>query len=189
MTKTKLPCCPETTAEAGTTSAFWSTYSRSRTLTNSPGQSAPSVFGKLPLSRIVPVVVSTALSTNASVPFARRSRRRSGAAITAIVVAPVPLDRAAGCRRHGEAHQDRLDLVDGHQRRRVGGAHQVALAHPQAAGAPRDRRADRGVLQVEPRLVHRRLARRERGAWRPPRSLCAASFCCAVTYSFSASVE
>src|SRR6185295_15918712 len=68
MTNTKLPCWPETTADAGTTSASRCTYSRSRTFTNSPGQSAPSALGKLPLSRIVPVAVSTALSTNVSLP-------------------------------------------------------------------------------------------------------------------------
>src|SRR5207244_11910490 len=35
MTKTRLPCWPDTTADAGTTGSPWSTYSRRRTFTNS----------------------------------------------------------------------------------------------------------------------------------------------------------
>src|SRR6185437_4377632 len=61
-TNTYDPCCPVTTALDGTTSASASTYSSSAAFTNCPGQSAPSLLSKLPLSKRVPVAESTALS-------------------------------------------------------------------------------------------------------------------------------
>jgi hypothetical protein len=42
------------------------------TFANWPGQSRPSLFAKVPLSRIVPVVASTTLSTNVTAPVTGR---------------------------------------------------------------------------------------------------------------------
>ena len=54
---------------------------------------------------------------------------------------------------HGERDVDRRELVDDDERRRVVGANQIALVHHQGAGAPRHRRGDRRVLQLNARVL------------------------------------
>ena len=51
--------------------------------------------------------------------------------------------------RHREADEDRLDLRDGDERGVLAGLDEVAEVDEPGAGAPVDRRADVGVLQVE----------------------------------------
>ena len=65
--------------------------------------------------------------------------------------------------RHGEADEDRVDLVDRDERLSAR-LHEIPLLHEQAAGAAGDRRADGRELQVEPRGLDVRAVRRERGA-------------------------
>ncbi len=64
-------------------------------------------------------------------------------------VAVVALDGGEVLLGHGEAHQDRMDLVDDYEGVGVVGAHQVPLAHQQTSGAPRDGGPDGGPFEVE----------------------------------------
>ena len=68
-TNTKSPACPVCTACDGTTVAFSSCASRSRIVENWPGHSRWSEFSNVAFSLIVPVVLSTVLSTNVRYPF------------------------------------------------------------------------------------------------------------------------
>src|SRR5204862_4134695 len=63
-TNTEEPCWPLCTAEDGTTIAFGSVASVVTTLTNCPGHRRRRSFLKDAFTRMVPVVGSTALSTN-----------------------------------------------------------------------------------------------------------------------------
>ena len=66
----------------GTTRAFDWMLSLSATRTNSPGQSLRFWFGKVPLSRRVPVVESTVLSIKVSSPVSGEDESFCGDAIT-----------------------------------------------------------------------------------------------------------
>ena len=61
--------------------------------------------------------------------------------------------------RDREAHVDRLHLVDHHQRNRVVRLHHVARLQQRAADIAVDRRADHRVLEIQLRVLERRLAR------------------------------
>ncbi len=131
------------------------------------------------------MVVSTALSTKLSVPVAATPPPDRLGPNHQLVV-QVILDERQIRGRDGEAHQDGPELVDRDQWLGGVGPDQIPLPHEQTAGAARDRGPDGGVLEVEPRLVT--------AAWLPARVAVAAaavvrarSYCCAVTYSFSAS--
>src|SRR5581483_1616718 len=67
-TKTYCPDCPVCTACDGTTTALACVPSRKVTLTNWPGHRRRSAFANVPFRRIIPVVLSTVLSTNVSLP-------------------------------------------------------------------------------------------------------------------------
>ncbi len=67
-TKTYWPFCPLCTACDGTTTAPTCRVRVSAALTNCPGQSAFSVFSKVALSWMVPVLGSTVLFTKVSRP-------------------------------------------------------------------------------------------------------------------------
>ena len=67
----KLPCCPRCTAAAGTDRAFGSVRGTSTTSRYCPGQKRAGALAKRPFMRIVPVVLSTVLSTKISSPSAR----------------------------------------------------------------------------------------------------------------------
>ena len=131
---------------------------------------------------MVPVVVSTALSTKDSVPVVTVAAT-GGSARTAGLPAPVALDEAE--IRGGTAKRTRMGRIWLIVTSGVASvaADQIPLPDHEAPGPARDRRADGGVLEVEPRLVHRgasaasvRLPRPRR--WR------GRSYCWAVTYSF-----
>jgi len=118
-------------------------------------------LAKRALSRIVPVELSTALSTNERTPRlgaaapAQRGPPRLDAGPHRERVGHVLADPRQVRGRHREAHQRRVDPVDDDERVAVR-LDQVPLAHEQASGAARDRRADRRVLEIETRAIDRR---------------------------------
>ena len=66
-------------------------------------------------------------------------------------------DRGQVLLGKGEAHVNRVDLVD-HQQRVVGiGLDDVAGVDQEVSGAPVDGRADGAVVELEPGVLHRRL--------------------------------
>ena len=73
--------------------------------------------------------------------------------------------RVAG---HGEAHADRAHLVDDHQRRRRWRVTTLPFFTRRLPVRPAIGRRDRGVGQVQPRLLHRRLRRPARRPRRRP---------------------
>ena len=105
------------------------------TLTYWPGQSRMSALAKRAFSRMVPVWVSTALSTKTSSPSAggpgspsarTRTTGGVGSAMAALIVAQPALG-------HREVHQDGVDLGDRRHRRVLGLAHEIADAQRQRA--------------------------------------------------------
>ena len=48
-----------------------------------------------------------------------------------------------------EANEDRLDLIDHHERRALGRVHEIAFAHQERPGATADRCAHGGVAEIE----------------------------------------
>ena len=63
--------------------------------------------------------------------------------------------------RHPERHVDRRDLIDGRKRHDVARPHEVADLDGRRADAPGDRRADRGVVELHPEVLERRLVSRD----------------------------
>src|SRR5438309_1524771 len=103
------------TACDGTSSALSSMYSCSRTFRNSPGHRTLSRFWNSPFKRTVPVVVSTLLFERQDAFAEHRVGLRRAHEYRQAVLA-IALDVAEVLLRHGEAHEDRMDLVDHHQR-------------------------------------------------------------------------
>ena len=135
---TYWPCWPVCTAGVGTTMACGSVISVTETLTNCPGQRCRVSFGNVPLIRIVPVVGSTALSTNVILP----TERRAGVVRRQRLDLHRPLRHVAlqlrqPRLRDAERDVNRRHLVDDHERRHVVGADQVALVDHQRAGPAR----------------------------------------------------
>jgi hypothetical protein len=112
--------------------------------------------------RIVPVVWSTALSTNVMWPCRALVVRRLGVDLEG-ALRHVLLQVGQPRLGNGERDVDGRDLVDDHERRRVVGADEVALVDHQGAGAPRDRRRDGRVLHLHLRVVDGRAVGLDRG--------------------------
>ena len=144
------------------------------TLTNWPGQSRRSALANVALILIVPVVWSTALSTKVMRPTDGCSRSSCATRLDAQrALRQVLLEHRQLRFGNAERHVDRRDLVDDDQRRRVVGAHEIALVDHQRAGAAGDRRGDRRVLELDLGVLDggavgadRRLERRRGGARR-----------------------
>ena len=79
---------------------------------------------------------------------------------------------------HGKAHEDRADLIDHDERRRSARVHDVSLAHEQPARAPRDRRANLRVVEIELRVLDRGLIGLHGGGEAPAVARCWSACSC-----------
>ena len=140
-------------------SAWRCACASTRTLTNSPGHSVRCRLGKVALTRIVPVVWSIWLSISATVPLIELARWPSRDSATAGTGprCSAALSRREGLLGQGEDHRDRLDLGDDDDPGRIGRVHVVARIDLADAGAPVDRRADAGVVELRAGVVDGRL--------------------------------
>ena len=94
------------------------------------------------------LIVSLPVAIVAPSAFSDGDRRR---ARRELLVDPVDI-----LLRRGEDDRDRLQLGDGDDAGLLPGVHQVALVDEAEAGAPGDRRADGGVVELHLRGVDRR---------------------------------
>ena len=143
----------------------------SATSTDSPGHSTSSAFSAITLAVIVPVVLSTWLSTKPIVPCTTVGLRAAGHADVGQRLGGKRAPQGAELAlRHGERHPDRLGLVDGHQRRRrIDAAHHGADLGAEAAGAAGDRRADGEIVELGLLRLEQRLRRQRCWPSGPPR--------------------
>ena len=154
MVQTNGASRPVCTAASGSAIIGADAPSGSSTVTIAPGHSASSALRNSALAATEPLPGSTLLSRKASRPVAIGGNgmpSAAGACGRAVTVMPGPAMAARTAPnlfgRHQEAHRNRRQLVDRHQRHRIAGAHIGAKPEADFARPPAHRRADGQVIE------------------------------------------